>query len=250
MIEQPETRSVFPVREIAADASVLWASSHPQASAQLDYYRLLRTRLLQHPLQHKTLVVTSACPSDGKSTVCINLAGAMAQRKSRVLLIDADLRKSRLGSLLGVKTLLGLSSIIEGAEPEEAIFSVASLPNLCVLLAGSAPKNAVEVLDTERFGTLMQSLRREFDYIVIDSPPILHLADFPIIENVVDATAFVVRPGYTNRSAMADALQTLRPEKFTGVVINQNIDWWLWKSTSYYGYYGYYGDSGANPTSA
>jgi polysaccharide biosynthesis transport protein len=246
MTEQTESRIPYPLREIAADPSVLWASSHPQASSQLDYYRLLRTRLLQHPIQHKSLVVTSACPADGKSTVCINLAGAMAQRNSRVLLIDADLRKSRLGSLLGVKTLLGLTSIIEGAEPEEAIFSVSTLPNLSILLAGAVVGNAVEVLDTEKFVALMRRLRNEFDYIVIDSPPILHLADFPILEQVADASAFVVRPGYTNRTAMADSLHTLRPEKFTGVVINQNIDWWLWKSTSYYGYYGYYGNSGAN----
>lgn len=232
----------LPIREISPDRSVIWATQGGQSSL-LDYYRLLRTRLRQHPLPHKTLVVTSACPSDGKSTVCINLAGVMAQKKLRVAIVDCDLRKSRLGSLLGVKASLGLTSLLDGAELEEVMFTPSVQPNLSVLLAGPQVANPVDVLDSEVFGRILARLRDAFDYVILDAPPVLHLADFPVLERQCDATAFVVRPGYTNRSSMYEAMRSLSEDKFAGIVVNQNVDWWMWRSANYYSYNGYYGNN-------
>jgi polysaccharide biosynthesis transport protein len=237
-----QARMQFPVREIAPHPTVLWAVEGLPTHL-LDPYRLLRTRLLQHPVRHATLVITSSCPSDGKSNVAANLAGVMALRDQRILLIDCDLRRSKLASLLGVRAQYGLTSLLQGAGPEDMIFSVSHLPNLSILLAGPHIENPVELLDSPQFAALMAQLRTQFDYIVIDSPPILNLADFPILERLCDATAFVVRPGFTELSAIQDSLATLDSDKFLGTVINQNVEWWLWKSSSYYGYYRGYGSS-------
>jgi len=123
------------------------------------------------------------------------------------------------------------------------IFTVSQLPNLSVLLAGNLTDTPVELLDSAEFATLMQRLRVDFDYLVIDSPPVLNLADFPILERLSDATIFVVRPGSTELSAMEEALATLDADKFVGAVINDNVEWWLWKSSSYYQYYKSYDTS-------
>jgi polysaccharide biosynthesis transport protein len=235
-------RMQFPLREIAPHPTVLWSVAGLPTHL-LDPYRLLRTRLLQHPLRHSSLVVTSSCPSDGKSNISTNLAGVMALRDQRILLMDCDLRRSELSSLLGVRAQYGLTSLLQGAGPEDMIFSVSHLPNLSVLLAGPHIENPVELLDSPQFAAFLGQLRSEFDYIVIDSPPILNLADFPILERLCDATAFVVRPGFTEMSAIQDSLATLDTDKFVGTVINQNVEWWLWKSSSYYGYYRGYGSS-------
>lgn len=239
------SRLQFPLREVTPHPTVLWSVCDPPARLY-EPYRLLRTRLLHHPLRHSSLVVTSSCPADGKSTVSINLAGVMAKRGQRVLLMDCDLRRSKLSTTLGIRAQCGLDAILQGASPEEMIFSVSSLPNLSILLAGRSEENPVDILDSPEFGALMERLRTEFDYIVIDSPPILNLADFPVLERLCDATVFVVRPGYTEISLLQDSLATLNNDKFLGTVINQNVEWWLWKSSSYYQYYKDYDRSRSN----
>lgn len=235
-------RAQYPLREITPHPTVLWAHSGLPLHLS-EPYRLLRTRLLQHPLRHSSLVVTSSCPSDGKSMVSTNLAGVMALRGQRILLIDCDLRRSKLSTLLGVRAQFGLTSLAHGASPEDMIFTVSQLPNLSVLLAGTLTDTPVELLDSPEFASLMQRLRGDFDYLVIDSPPVLNLADFPILERLSDATIFVVRPGSTELSALGEALATLDADKFLGTVINQNVEWWLWKSSSYYQYYKSYSAS-------
>lgn len=244
LVESPGVlRTQFPLREITPHPTVLWAD--PGLPMHLsEPYRLLRTRLLQHPLRHSSLVVTSSCPSDGKSTVSANLAGVMALRGQRTLLMDCDLRRSNLSTLLGVRAQFGLSSLAQGACPEDMIFTVSQLPHLSVLLAGPRTESPVELLDSPEFAALLARLRVDFDYLVIDSPPILNLADFPILERLTDATIFIVRPGSTELSALEESLASLNPDKFLGTVINQNFDWWLWKSSSYYRYYNsYYGSA-------
>jgi receptor protein-tyrosine kinase len=206
-----------------------------------EQYRLLRTKIRQHPRAPQILVVTSASPSDGKSVTAINLAGALALKgEARVLLVDGDFRRSTICAQLGLPPVPGLAEVLNGdCALHEALIQTEQITNLYILSSGKTVANPAELLDCSLWKTLVQFCRTEFEHIVIDCPPYGCLADYDLIQAVCDGTILVVRPDHTDRQLCLTALSGISKAKLLGVVVNCVEEWFLHKRNKY-GYYGYY----------
>jgi succinoglycan biosynthesis transport protein ExoP len=170
----------------------------------------------------KTYLVTSPAPGDGKSTVASNLAIAMAQANQRVLLIDADMRKPTQHEIFGVTATAGFSDVLTGTLPaiEAVIAGVA--PNLDLLPCGRIPSNPVELLNNGMFSEAIEQLLRHYDQIVIDSPPVMPVADSRMISAMVDCSLLVLRAERSTRRISVgarDELLRVRTQRL-GVVVN------------------------------
>src|SRR2546428_13293794 len=157
------------------------------ASFEAEHYRPLRARLeTRHEGKAlQVLAVTSAAVGDGKTTTAINLAGALAQsREARVLLVDSDLRRPSVGLQLGLEDPRGAGLADAILDPERSLESVVlrGLPlNLAVLTAGGLTPSPYDVLQSPRFGTLLEEARRLFGYVVVDTPPLIPVPDCRLI---------------------------------------------------------------------
>jgi capsular exopolysaccharide synthesis family protein len=204
-----------------------------------EQYRLLRTSLQLHPLRPKLVAVTSPTPGDGKTITSINLAASLALKSdSRVLIVDADLRRASVGTALGVESEVGLAEVLRGqCTLEDAILQVEQIPKLYVLPAGRVFLNPAELLDSDLCRSVFVELRKRFSYIIADSTPMSSVADFRLLYQVCDGALVIVRPDHTNRSAFLNAIDLEPKQKMLGVVINAYRDWFLWKTNDYYAYY-------------
>lgn len=214
-------------------------------SFEAEQYRALRYVVEQ---MHKSsglsiLAVTSAAAGDGKTTTAINLAGALAQAPDdRVLLVEADVRRpsvtlgDRLG--LGDSGAPGLVDVIlkPGMALENAVQRHPRF-NLSVLLAGWRPTAPYEVLRSPRLGELLAEARQRYDYIILDTPPLLVVPDSRVIGKWVDGFLVVVAYNKTPRKLLAEALNVLEPAKVIGLVFNGDRR----PLSGYYGYYASYG---------
>jgi capsular exopolysaccharide synthesis family protein len=203
-------------------------------------YRLLRTRLLQHPAAPRMMVVSSASAGDGKTVTAINIAGILAMKSDvRVLLIDADMRRSSVAQKLGMLSGPGLAEVLRGECPlDDAIVCTAEMPNLHVIPAGATPSNPAELLDSSLWKSIAANLRDRFPYIVVDSTPIAAVADFELVQAVCDGIVVVIRPDHTNRKLFDAALKCRPADRILGVVINAAEDWPFARAeASYYGAY-------------
>ena len=211
-------------------------------SRAAEAFRNLRNGLLLSGDTLKTILVTSSIAGEGKSTVAANLAVVLAQRGARVLLVDADLRRPRIHDLFGLENLHGVSDLILGEEIEDPAQSpLASLPNLSVITAGKRVTLPAEALSSTRLYHLLEKWEQTYDYLVIDSAPLLIVSDSLPLAKWVDAALLVVRYNSVSmaglrrvRTVLAQAQTTV-----TGLVLN---DLPL-KNTSYGNYqenYGYY----------
>jgi capsular exopolysaccharide synthesis family protein len=194
-----------------------------------EQYRILRTKIVQHPKQSRMIVVSSPAAGDGKSVSAINTAAALSLKsESQVLLLDADFRKSALHYLLGLPESPGLTEVLRGTcTMEQAMVRAQEFPNLFVVSAGATPANPVELLDSAAWQTLSRTLRSQFRYIVVDSPPVGAVADYDLIQAVCDGVILVVRPDHTNRQLCKASLATVPEAKLLGVLLNCVPDWWL-----------------------
>ncbi len=233
-------------------ASVLTGSTDGEESRSLaksgmpflEALGMLRTSVLLAGPSHemKMVLVASAAPSEGKSTVASGLALALAnhlQNGSRVLLIDSDLRRPTVHTIFGASNRLGLSSVLEGQSTlADAIVPSGAAPNLMVLPAGPIPAFSSELL-TIHMGKLLENVRQEFRYAVIDSAPLLICADATILSTMTDGVLLVARAGETPRDAVAAALRQLRRVRanILGLVLNQVR---LPDTPGYGGYYSRY----------
>ncbi len=208
--------------------------------------RGLRSTLLESHTgrQVQVLLVTSSGPREGKSSLALNLAVSQAQFNKKVLLVEADMRRPVLRKILGLGGLDGLSDIL--ANPGSTV-SPHLLPNyrdLHCLPAGAVPGHPAELLGSERMQSLMREWRRDYDFIVLDCPPVLPVTDAQYLEGMADATFLVARTGQTSKIALQRAYDLLlRHVKDPhnpriGVVLNFISP----RSATYYGYYGYKGD--------
>lgn len=183
----------------------------------------------QSGIQPQVIALCSASPSEGKTTVSSNLAAALADINQKVLLIDADMRRPRMHHVFGVENNEGLSSLLKGntpilGRPKAPIVVETEVPGLCLLPSGPAVSNASNLLYSPRLAELIRAARGEFDYVLIDTPPMLQLADARIISQHCDTVILVVRAGKTTRDAGRAARQKFSQDgtPVLGVILN---DW-------------------------
>jgi protein-tyrosine kinase len=204
-------------RQLSAFLNV---AEHPLGAER---FRTLRGRLFQisdaQPL--KRVLITSSLPAEGKTFIATNLAQSIVQQPDqRVLLIDADLRLSKLHITLGAPKNPGLTDYLLGAAEEQAIVQHGSEENLCFIPSGRDVTNPSELLMNNRFKLLLDRFTPVFDWIIIDSPPALPVHDASIIAADCDGVLFVVRAGATNYDSAAKATEEFTDKRLLGVVLN------------------------------
>lgn len=212
-----------------------------------DSLRVVRTNLIYgtEEVGPRVLAFTSASPGEGKSTVAAGLAILFAQNRSRVLLIDADLRRPSIHRLMDVPQSPGLSGILAAIQPGDLQPRRGPVPGLDVVPAGAPQNLSAERLGSEAMKTLLSQARASYDWVVIDCPPALGLSDAAVIATLADGIVVVCSGNKTPRQAVrhvADQLHTVRA-RLLGVVLNR-VD--LQRHSYYYGRYysAYYGAEG------
>lgn len=205
-----------------------------------EQFRTLRSRLLRirenQPLQ--TILISSAIPAEGKTMVSTNLAYALVrQHGSRVLLIDADLRSPRVHTMLGAPAAPGLADYLQNTANEFEVTQRFREEGLCVIPAGKHVTHPSELISSERMKQFLERVKPAFDWIIIDSPPALPVADASVLGGLVDGVLFVVRANSTPSEASMKACKELRDAHILGVVLNDAEE-----SAGYNSYYsGTYG---------
>jgi capsular exopolysaccharide synthesis family protein len=231
--------------EEAARAGLIVLQNKP-FSEMAESYRALRTSILLSSLgaPPKVILVTSPLPQEGKTTTAMNCAAALAQQGSRVLLIDADMRRPRIASALNLDSTVGLSNLLTGSAPlEDVVQAVPQVPNLFAIASGPIPPHPAELLGSDLMEQHLAVLRERFDHIVIDSPPALSVTDAVMLSARVDSVLIVVFAGRTRKEALRRVreLFTQVNARLMGVVVN-GVD--VRSPDHYYYYYGKrYGDS-------
>lgn len=205
-------------------------------------FRALRTSLLLSTTGKppKIILVTSATPAEGKTTTASNIAAVLAQRDTRVLLIDSDLRRPTVHHRFGLVGKTGLTTVLNGTMTlENAVQHIPEIPNLDILPSGPVPPFPTEMLGSEVMVQLLQHCAGIYSHIVIDSPPILSVTDGVILARHADAVVLVVRHGKSSKHVVRRARDLLARAgaPITGIVLNA-VDL---SSPEYYGYYGYSG---------
>ena len=200
----------------------LAAALAPQSLAA-EQYRSVRTRIRQaengRPL--RALVVTSPGKGDGKSLTAANLALTMAQEfQQRVLLVDSDLRRPTVHRLFGLQQSPGLVDVLMGGTTlEDALVSVPE-HHLTILPSGPVPSHPAELLGSSAMRRLLDSVRTEFDRVILDMPPVAPLADVSVVASMTDGLLMIVRAGATTKPAIERALAGLDASKVLGIVLN------------------------------
>ena len=264
VFEQPKARKALgsgeesESRELAhinnADNGNVILTQVEANSSIAESYRQLRTSLLLSSAGHapRTLLVTSSQPAEGKTTTSVNTAISLAQTGASVLIVDADLRRPRVHKIFNLKNNVGLCNYLAGDCDLASLIQIA-MPNLYVLPVGPLPPNPAELLGSSKMRTVVETLAENFDYVVIDSPPVSSFADSLILSSLVEGVIIVVRSGFTPREMAQRTKAHLQSvgAKILGVVINQiklqPHDYYYY--SSYYSRY-YYGGGDSEKNSA
>jgi succinoglycan biosynthesis transport protein ExoP len=191
----------------------------------------------------QVLLMSSPSPGEGKSTLSLNLAISLSQYEKKVLLVEADMRRPVLRRRLGLEGTDGLSVLLSDREAADGIVPAPNNPNLYFLPAGPAPPYPADLLGSPRMHSLMEEWRSEFDFIVVDSPPVLPVTDAQLLEEMADATVLLARVGVTTRAALGRAYNLLLTHRKDAArpAIGVLLNFVTRRSSAYYGYYGYYG---------
>jgi capsular exopolysaccharide synthesis family protein len=202
--------------------------------------RLLRSRLKTAPRTAgaRCLALTSALPSEGKSTLAVGLAAAFARDAGqRVLLIEADLRRPTVSESLGLPPAPGLSEWLNGGLDQVPIRTVQP-GGFAVLVAGQESLDRPESLGSPLMDSLLRSARTSFDEVIVDIPPVLPVSDAILMQDLLDGFLLVVRSRVTPREAIQDALGRLRRDKIVGVLLNDHREYRHHYSSYAYDRYG------------
>lgn len=207
-------------------------------------YRMIRSSLLLSSADRppKTILVTSMKAKEGKTSTSLNLARTLSQVSEKILLIDADMRKPRMHSINRVPNEVGLSTYLSGNIDDEFIIPT-SEPKIDLIPSGPIPPNPVELISSKRMKTLLKEMSQKYDFVIIDSPPIIQLADGLIISTLVDGTVLVTRAAKTTYDVFNAGLKKLNDFKphILGVILN-GLSPRLTGPQSYYHYYQYYSE--------
>ncbi len=187
----------------------------------------------------KTVVLTSSVPNEGKSTVSVNLAEAIASSGKTCLVMECDMRKRSLYRHLGVRPASGIYAVLTDQVPLDQAIVETRIPNLFFLDAEPSIPNPADIISSKRFGKLLRVLEERYDYIVLDTPPVGTFVDAAILSSMVDATVFVLRENFAKRAEIENAFSQLKKAdaNVIGTVLNFCQD--DANSSSYY-YYDYY----------
>jgi capsular exopolysaccharide synthesis family protein len=220
-----------------------YVATHPR-SPMAETFRTLRTNLefasVDKPL--KTILVTSPGTGEGKTTVAINLAAAMAQANKRVILLEGDLRRPRIHQALAMSNQFGLTDVFRGQMDIRDVARYSKVKDMAVITSGSLPPNPAELLGSARMATILSRLVETASVVIIDSPPFV-VADSTVLSAKVDGVLLVIRPGKTSAEAARAMLAQFdrAGARVVGVVLNRVSR----KNGSYYGYYQYASDTAA-----
>ncbi|MBQ0001819.1 MAG: CpsD/CapB family tyrosine-protein kinase [Clostridiales bacterium] len=218
---------------------------------KLDYtanesYKSLRTNLLFCGEDKKVIAITSCTPNEGKSSVTLNLAASLAESGKKVLLVDADLRKSVLiGRTEVTEEVLGLSHLLSKQESLENVVYATNYNKLHIIYAGKVPPNPAELLSGKYFKEFLSFVRPIYDYILIDTPPLGSVIDSAIIADECDGSVVVVEAGTVSYRFVQEVIEQLNKSAspILGVILNK-VD--MHKNGFYGKYYGrYYGKYGS-----
>lgn len=184
----------------------------------------VRLRQLQQSRSVKKVLVTSSIPEEGKSFISANLAGALARRKQKVLLIEGDLRRPTLSTQFGLGRLAGLAEWLQGDHRKVTNIYRLEGPQFWFIPAGHPPSNPLELMQSGNLSQLMEQLSNLFDWIIVDSPPLLPLADTSIWARLTDGALLVAREGTTQKAMLERALESIKKSDLLGVVLNGCVD--------------------------
>ncbi len=214
---------------------------HPGSPAA-EAYRVLRNSLDFINFEHdiKTLLVTSAAPAEGKSTVAANLAASLAQAGKKVALVSCDFRRPTTEVFFGVQNMIGLSDVLLGSHSLKAALQRPGDESLLVMTSGKMPPNPSELLGSQKMKELITELEDWADWVILDTPPLLAVADPAAVARWADGVLVVTRAGTSTRDAAVKGFEML--EKVGARVVG-SVVWGLDAATAASGYYtGYYGD--------
>lgn len=252
--EEIEATSYVPVLGVIPDARLAPATGgnkrlkaqtrdpllNSDNSVTTEAFRAVRTALMLSGV--RVLMITSSTPQEGKSFTSLNLAIALARSGKKVLLADADLRRGTLSRVLNQPSGIGLSQMLLGETDRELYRQLHKVPGLSFLPAGAPPPCPAELLGSDKMTALVENWRRQFDYVLIDTPPLLPVTDAAVLSPNVDAVIVVVRFGVTVRQSMMRTIRMLRDvqARRLGVLLNaMDVH-----SSEYYHYSGSYGYDG------
>jgi capsular exopolysaccharide synthesis family protein len=234
----PALRDIPAVHVVIPDDTRLVTVSEPHGPGA-DRFRYLRLHLreLRKRAKIQAIAITSPLPKEGKSTVAMNLAHSLSEHgKKTVLCIEADLYHQTVTEAFALASPQGLIDCVEdGLDPLSAVLRLDPL-GWYVLPAGSKPTNPTEVIHSPNFPNVLAKLRPHFDWIVLDTPPLLPLSDTVTIAGITDGTLLVIRAGQTPKESVEESLRIIGPRKALGLVLNDSVE----LNTTYSKYYGSY----------
>lgn len=239
----PENQSIDLRPNVLDHCQTLEISMHPQSrlvcltdreNPTAEAIRLLGVRLrdLRQTRPLKKVLITSTIPQEGKSMISANLACALAHGSdAKVLLMEGDLRRPSLSQMFGIQKQRGIYEWLhEGSDPTANIYRLNDA-GLWILPAGDASSNPIELLQSQRLPDLMDRISPWFDWIIIDSPPILPLADTSVWIRLADGVLLVTRQGTTEKRQLTKGLEALETDKLIGALVNGSL------ASAYSGYY-------------
>jgi capsular exopolysaccharide synthesis family protein len=237
VIPQTSWKAKEPDEEVTPGPELLWDFRSPFAEA----IRVFRTsiQLSSTSRGSRVIAVTSCQPGEGKSTLSMNLAAALAQGGKKVILVDTDMRRPSVYWRLGLSDKKGLSEFLTGLESlNDVTQRHKTLTTLDVIPSGISPPLPADLLASDQMKQLIQKLRESYEYVIFDTPPVLSVTDPLIVATLADGMVLVIRQGYCTRAMLMRAAEVFRDVevKVYGFVLN-GVDASL---PEYYGYLGYY----------
>ncbi len=223
----PAIFSEFKSLEVSVPPLGRLVSVSDKDSPAAEAFRLLAVRLrhLRRDRQLKKVLVTSSIPQEGKSTCSANLACSLALRaQQHILLVEGDVRRPSLSQLFGLAARPGLCEWLRGERPLTEIIYFLRDAGIWFIPAGSSPSNPLELLQSGKATTLMDQLEGLFDWVVIDSPPILPLADTSVWSRLADGILLVTRQGTTEKRQLKRAVEAIEPQKLIGALLNSSTN--------------------------
>jgi len=227
----------IPIIKARGPDVAMYTSMHPrdEVSEALRTFKTNVNFTLNFPTPH-TLLMTSTIPSEGKTSVSINLSIVMAQGGSKTLIVDADMRHPSVSKALKIDNSIGLRDYLSGTQEFDSVLKTTSVPNLSVIPAGPASHSPIELLGSTRVAKFIEEARTRFDKIIIDSPPVIAVSDALLMAKLVDGVIIVIKGAEASKDSILTAARKLEniDARILGTALN-NID--LAREKYYYSYY-------------